>query len=239
MAATLPQIEEAFARVFANKVIDKVNGGRAVVPVYLDYPDPEEAKDQRYPSISIKMTRLEPSIENYDTTQDVLVEMDYSVDPPVTITRRAPIWYTIRYEVCAYSLNAMDDRELTRWIEGRFAPRHYLDVGDQSYSVFRESFDVNDRVDIDTVIYDKTWTYSVLAEIEDLDNDVYSRAVTQIAVKSSVVRTTNKLTEPTTRSVSKIVYNAPKAADVAVDAEKVTHRVLHFDDQNYWFDPNK
>lgn len=239
MSVTLPQLEEVFANTFANKVIEKVNGRRAVVPVYLDYPDPEEAKDQRYPSISIKMTGLSPSVETYETTQDVLVETDYSVDPPITVTRRAPIWYNIRYEVCAYSLNALDDRELTRWIEGRFAPRHYIIVDGQSYSVFRESFDVNDRVDIDTVIYDKTWTYNILAEIEDIDNDVYSRAVTQVSIKSSLVKTTNKVIEPTTLSSAKIVYNAPKSATVAVDAEKVTHRVLHFDDQNYWFDPNK
>jgi len=239
MAKTLPEIEESFASVFYGKTIEKVNGGRANVPVFLDYPDPEEAVDQRYPSISIKMTGLEPSVENYENRQDVLVEMDYSVDPPVTISRRAPVWYNIRYEVCAYSLNALDDRELTRWLEGRFAPRFFLDVGDESFNVFRVSFDINDRVDVDMVIYDKTWTYSILAEIEDTDNDVYSRAVTSMAIKSSLVRTTNKQIEPTTKSVAQMVYNAPKAAESAVDAEKVTHRVLQFDDQNYWFDPNK
>ena len=100
-------------------------------------------------------------------------------------------------------------------------------------------FDSNDMVDVDTVIYEKTWTFDILADIEDLDNDKESRGVQKISLSSSVVRNTSKVVEPTTRQPAKMLYNVPKSADTAIEAEKVLHRVLHFNDQDYWFDPNK
>ena len=239
MATTLPKIEEAFSLVFANKMMRTLEGREITVPVFLDYPDTEEAMSQKYPSISINLFRLEPSVENYEARMDALVEIDESVSPPKFITRRPAEFYRITYEVSAYSLSAYEDRELVRWVEGRFAPRSYIDVGGEQYHVFRMSFDSNDMVDVDTVIYEKTWTFDILADIEDLDNDKESRGVQKISLSSSVVRNTSKVVEPTTRQPAKMLYNVPKSAETAIEAEKVLHRVLHFNDQDYWFDPNK
>lgn len=239
MSTTLPKIEEAFAQHFANKTIRTLEGKVVNVPVFIDYPDSEELRSQKYPSISINLFRLEPAVETYETKPDTLVRIDDSVDPPVFVTRRPPEKYMITYEVCAYSLSAYEDRELLRWIEGRFAPRSHIEVDGETYHVFRMSFDSNDMVDVDTVIYEKTWTFDILADIEDLDNDQEARGINKITLTSNVVRTTAKVVEPTTRQPAKMLYNAPKSADTAADAEKVLHRVLHFNDQDYWFDPNK
>ena len=239
MSTTLPKIEEAFAQHFANKTLRTLEGRVVEVPVFIDYPDTEELRQQKYPSISINLFRLDPATEEYETKPNKLVEIDDSVDPPRFVTRRPPEVYRITYEVCAYSLSAYEDRELLRWVEGRFAPRSYVEVDGEQYHVFRMSFDSNDMVDVDTVIYEKTWTFDILAEIEDLDNDQESRGIKEIAVSSNVVRTTTKVIAPTTRQTAKMLYNAPKSADTAADADKVLHRVLHFNDQEYWFDPNK
>lgn len=239
MSTTLPKIEEAFANHFTGKILRTLEGRVVDVPVFIDYPDSEEFRNQKYPSISINIFRLDPAVETYETKPSTLVEIDESVDPPRFITRRPPETYRITYEVCAYSLSAYEDRELLRWIEGRFAPRSYIEVDGEEYHVFRMSFDSNDMVDVDTVIYEKTWTFDILAEIEDLDNDMETRGINKISISSNVVRTTSKVIAPTTRQTAKMLYNAPKSADKAIDAEKVLHRVLHFNDQDYWFDPNK
>lgn len=239
MSTTLPMIEEAFAQMFTGKTMRTLDGRVVQVPVFVDYPDTEEARGQKYPSLSINMFRLEPSVEDYETRPDAIVELDESVDPPRFVTRRPAEKYRITYEVCAHSLSAYEDRELLRWVEGRFAPRSSLVVGDENYHVFRMSFDSNDMVDIDTVIYEKTWTFDILADIEDLDNDEESRGIAQINLASNVVRTTTQVIEPTTRQPAKMLYNVPKSAETAIDADKVLHRVLHFNDQDYWFDPNK
>ena len=54
--------------------------------------------------------------------------------------------------------------------------RDVISVESDAYHVFRESFSVSDSVDVDTVIYEKSWTFNIKADIEDTDNDDYTRA---------------------------------------------------------------
>jgi hypothetical protein len=239
MSVAFPVFEAAFVQAFSNKTIETLDGRVAEVPVFLEYPDVEVYKDQRYPSIAVSLLGLDPATETFENLPNTVVEVDYSVDPPRRVTRRAPTWYNVRYEVCTYTLSAYEDRELLRWVEGRFAPRYYIDVGEGSYHVFRDAFNVHDRVDIDTVIYEKSWEFTILVDIEDFDRDQESRAVKQINIASSVVRTTTKVVEPTSQQTANMLYNVPKSADSAADADKVNHRTLHFNDQGYWFDPKQ
>ncbi len=238
MAVPFWKLEEAFVNRFAGKVMCDRNGREISVPVFVDYPDIEEAPERRFPSISVLFQVMSPDTEMYDTDMDRVVDVDFSTSPPTFVTRRMAEFYDISYEVTCYSLSAWEDRELTLWIESRFLPRDFIMVGDDSYHVFRESFSVGDAVDVDTVIYEKSWSFGIKADIEDQDNDDYQKGVNEVRIESNVVKTVTKTLEPTGNQRTIYKYDAPKDADTAQEADKTLHRVVAFDDQNYWF-PNK
>lgn len=239
MAVSFWKLEDAFVRKFAGKQLKDRNERLNVVPVFMDYPDIEEAPERRFPSISVLFNGMTPDNELYDSDRDRIVEVDYTTDPPTFHTRRMAEFYDISYQVKIYSLSAVEDRELTRWVESRYLPRDFIEVEGSSYHVFRQSFSVVDSLDIDTVIYEKTWEYTIKAEIEDTDNDNYQKAVNEVRIESNIVKTTTKLIEPTSTSSAKYVYNAPQSAITAIDADKTLDRIVAFDDQSYWFLPKK
>lgn len=238
MAVAFWKLEEAFVNKFAGKIMRDRNGREISVPVFVDYPDIEEAPERRFPSIAVLFQGMTPDTEMYDSDMDRIVDVDYSTSPPTFVTRRMAEFYDISYEVTCYSLSAWEDRELTRWVESRLLPRDAITVDDDSYHVFRESFSVSDGVDVDTVIYEKTWRFGIKADIEDTDNDDYQKGVNEVRIESNVVKTVPKTLEPTGNQRTIYMYDAPKDADTAQEADKTLHRVVAFDDQNYWF-PNK
>ena len=238
MAIPFWKLEEAFMGIFTGKTMQDRNGRKVVVPVFMDYPDIEESPERRFPSIAVLFQGMTPDTEMYNSDMDRVVDVDYTTSPPTFVTRRMAEFYDITYEVTSYTLSAWEDRELTRWVESRLLPRDALVVGQDSYHIFRESFSVADSVDVDTVIYEKSWTFNIKADIEDTDNDNYQKGVNEVRINSNVVRTETKKLESNGTSRTQYVYNAPKSADSAEDAEKILHRVIAFDDQNYWF-PNK
>jgi hypothetical protein len=236
MSVAIPQIEIAVAQAFSGKLLRGLSGKVVEVPVFVDYPDTEMNQDQRYPSISVMLGGLSPEPELYDTTDTSVVAL---VNNQVT-TRRTAEWYRISYDVSTRALSAVEDRELMRWVESRFSPRDHIIVddgqgGEVAYSIFRDAFSIGTRVDVDTVIYEKTWTFSVLADIEDLDHDMISPAVQSVRVQSSLVKTTNRTSPPNATNTAYTMYNVPVSSDRAETAEKTTHRVFEFNDQRYWF----
>jgi len=238
MAVPFWKLEEAFVNRFAGKVMRDRNGREIGVPVFVDYPDLEEAPERRFPSISVLFQGMVPDTELYDSDMDRVVDVDFNTTPPTFVMRRMAEYYDITYEVTSYSLSAWEDRELTRWVESRLLPRDSIEVNGDAYHVFRESFTVSDSVDVDTVIYEKTWTFSIKADIEDTDNDVYQKGVNEVRIESNVVKTVPKTIEPIGNQHTTYKYDAPKDADTAQEAAKTLHRVIAFDDQKYWF-PNK
>ena len=237
MATQISKLEDSFARSFTGKILKNMDDREVAVPVFLDYPDLEEAPDQRFPSISILFTGLEPDTSMYDTQLDYEESVDYTTDPPTFTTRRAPEYYRILYDVTCFSLSAREDRALFRWIESRHPPRHHIMVDDVAYHLFREGFNSNDSVDVDTIVYEKTWSFVILADIEDTDNDSYQKGVKEIRLKSNLVRTSSKVIHEQGTNRVKFLYNTPKSADSAEDAEKILHRTVAFDDQKFWFNP--
>jgi hypothetical protein len=236
MSVVIPQIEIAVAEAFSGKLLRQLSGKVVEVPVFVDYPDTETNQDQRYPSISVMLGGLAPAEELYDSQETAVVSL---VDNATT-TRRVPEWYRISYDVTTRALNAVEDRELMRWVESRFKPRDYITVDDGSggqvtYSIFREAFSLNNRIDIDTVVYEKTWTFDILADIEDFDRDLIAPAVQSVRVQSSLVQTTNKTYPPTATNTAYTMYNVPVSSDSAETAKKTLHRVFEFNDQRYWF----
>ena len=239
MAVAFWKLEDVFVRRFAGKVLVDRDGRKNPVPIFLDYPDIEEAPERRYPSISIMFKGMSPDTDLFDSDQERVVNVDFTTSPPTFVTRRMAEFYDITYEVTSFSLSAVEDRELTRWIESRLLPRDSIEVEGVAYHVFRETFNVSDTVDVDTVIYEKTWEYSIKADIEDTDNDNYQKGVNEVRIESNLVRTIPITKEPTEIESSKYVYNAPKNGNNIKESEKTLHRIIAFDDQNYWFLPKK
>jgi len=215
MANSLYNIEASFSEKFTGKKLKDVDGRDNYVPVFVDYPDLQDAPERRFPSISILLIGLTPEQELYDSEQIYDVSYDYTQTPTLVKTRRMPEFYRIVYEVSCYSLSAFEDRELLRWCESRFTPRDFINVGSEAYHVFRSTFTSEDAVDFDTVVYKKTWTFEILADIEDTDNDIDYSMVEEIRVKSNIQ---NKV-----------------RTDGVDTVEKKLHRVVVFDDQKYWF----
>ncbi len=239
MAVAFWKLEDAFVQKFVGKQLQDRNGRMNPVPIFLDYPDLEDAPERRFPSISVMFRNMIPDTELYDSDMERVVSVDYTTNPPTFVKRRMAEYYDITYEVTSYSLSAAEDRELTRWIESRLLPRDYISVESEAYHVFRSSFNVSDSVDVDTVIYEKSWEFTIKADIEDTDNDSYEKGVNEVKIHSNVVKTTPKIIEPTSTTHTKYVYNAPKNADTASEADKTLHRVIAFNDQEYWFIPKK
>tara|TARA_Y100000592_G_scaffold44099_2_gene69906 strand:+ start:1510 stop:2226 length:717 start_codon:yes stop_codon:yes gene_type:complete len=235
MAVSIYQLEDALAKSFAGKVLKDRNGRDNYIPVFLDYPDIEEADERRFPSISLILTDMIPEVSMYDSQETYTVSTRTDLDVPVIQERRVPEYYRLVYEISTFALSAFEDRELMRWVESRFAPRDALKVGDGYYHYFRESFSVNDDVDIDTVVYNKTWTASVIADIEDTDNDSLEKGVREFKIYSNVVKTTSKIIPSDGENETKYEPYAPKGSETALGAEKTRHRIFSFDDQNYWF----
>jgi len=240
MAVAFWKLENSFVQSFTGKQLKDRNGRVNPVPIFLDYPDIEEAPEQRFPSISIMFSGMSPDVEMYDSSEERTLDIDYTTSPPTFIKRRAAEYYDIRYEVRSFTLSAAEDRELTRWVESRYLPRDIVTVEGEAYHVFRENFSVADSVDVGTVIYEKTWEYSIKAEIEDTDNDDYQKGINEVRIESNIVKTNPiKIIEPTSATQAKYVYNAPNSALTAADADKTLSRVVAFDDQKYWFLPKK
>jgi len=239
MAVAFWKLEDAFVRKFTGKALKDRNERLNAVPVFLDYPDLEESPERRFPSISVMFKNMTPDTQLYDSDMDRVERVDYSTSPPTFVMRRMAEYYDITYEVTSYCLSAVEDRELTRWIESRLLPRDFIEVDGESYHVFRETFNVGDSVDIDTVIYQKTWEFSIKADIEDTDNDSYQKGVNEVRIHSNVVRTTSKIVEPTSTTHAKYLYDKPLGASQAKDADKALHRMIAFNDQDYWFIPKK
>lgn len=216
MATSLYKLEEALSRKFTGKVLKNVDDSDNYVPVFVDYPDFQDAPERRFPSVGILMTSMVPQVDMYDSQPNYVLYRDDTFTPSTVVTRRVPEYYSIMYEVSCFSLSAFEDRELLRWCESRFAPRDYIEVDGIKYHVFREGFSIDDDIDFDTIIYKKTWTFSIIADIEDTDNDDKSKAVNQIKLKSNVVKS-----DSTTKDAKKV--------------DKTLHREIVFDDQKYWF----
>lgn len=235
MAVAFWKLEHAFAQKFSGKSLKDRNDRYNPVPIFLDYPDISDQPESRFPSISIMFKGMEPDVDLYDSDMERQVSVDFSTSPPTFQFRRVEEFYDLTYEVTSYCLSAAEDRELSRWIESRFQPRDFIKVDNRDYHVFRENFAVSDSVDVDTVVYQKTWMFTIKADVEDTDNDEYQKGINRVEIQSNLVKTTSQVVEPTATTRTSYKYASPKGAVKAVDAEKTLHRVVAFDDQKYWF----
>ena len=99
MAVEFWKLEDAFVRKFTGKKLKDRNERVNVVPVFVDYPDIEEVKERRFPSISVMFNGMSPDTDLYDSDTNRTVEVDFSTDPPTFRTRRMSEFYNISYQV--------------------------------------------------------------------------------------------------------------------------------------------
>lgn len=234
MAVKIYDLEKALYERFSGKVLVDVGGHQSVVPVFFDYPDVEESPDQRFPSLCLTLQGLDPEEDLFDSQHDY-EELIFDGDVPVYQTRRVSEYYRFRYQVESFCLSSIEDRELMRWVESQLKPRDYVTVNGVNYHLFRDNFSSMHEVDVDQVMYSKSWNFSVIADIEDQDNDHISKGIKEVSLDFYSVRSINKIVPPNGKQPTKYVYDAPLSSDSAEFAQKTLHRTLAFDDQNYWF----
>jgi len=229
MAKTFPQIEEAFINVFSGITIDDMDGATIAPSFFVDVPDVEEVSKRKFPAITIDLQTVTHEVEMETSEYEDIVEYNI-VDDTIT-TRRKSHWYRIAYNVHAWSLYALQDRELCRKIENRLAPRDGLTVDDERYWVFRQDFNVEDDNSIpDQMLYHKRWTFEILADIDNTDTDVTTKAVKEVHLESYTVRT-----KPFGDEIAPVDDRGTRVN--AVDAVRHLHREIRFNHLTYWFQP--
>lgn len=236
MPTTITDIETTLHGVWSGKTLTTLDKGAVSVPVFVDYPDPEEFSELQYPSITILLRDIiyDPSLEN--TNDRTIISTDTSSAPYVTTMRRNSVWYRIAFAIHAHSLDAAADRALTRWVESRLLPRDSITVsGGDSYWIFRKGFNVLDEIDVDEVRYRKAWNFEVLADIEDDDNDETEKLVHEVHFTSGLVETLTKATWPSKNATAYPVNSLGQKVS-AGNAVFHKHRKFAFKPENP--DPN-
>lgn len=230
MAKRIYEIEQAFKDRFINITVSNLEGGAPLpIQVFVENPDIEEVPNRVYPAVSINLIGMEfdPTMEGHEPERSVLSVNQATGE---IITRRSSHWYRLSYQVHAWSLYAKQDRDLVRRIEAINEPRDALTVVDESYWLFRQSFDTLDEIELDRTIYHKVWTYEVLADIDNTDTDQTDKIVEEIHIRSHSIKT---------RSDNGRIKPVDGSGNftTAINAERVLHREIRYDDQKYWFNP--
>lgn len=224
MAKRFKEIETALLDVFSNVRVSDMEGGEIIATAFVDYPDIEEVQKRVFPSISIMLESMDFDASLEHTDPPTKIFQNGSI-----ITERKPShWYRLKYFVHAYSLYALQDRDLCRNVENRLAPRDVLTVGDETYWIFRQDFFSLDSIEDERPMYHKVWTFEVLADIDNSETDTTSRVVEEIHLLSHNVK--NRSFDGTIRPI-----NEQGVAVEAQNAVKTLHREVRYDDTKFWF----
>ena len=227
MAKTMPEIEAAFINVFSTITINDMKGGTVAPTLFVDVPDVEEVTKRKFPAISLDVSEINHDVEMETSEYENIIEYNV-VDNKIT-SRRKSHWYRIVYNVHAWSLYALQDRDLTIKVENRLAPRDGLTVGDQRFWVFRREYNVEDDDSIpDQKVYHKRWTFEILADIDNSETDVTTTAVKEVHLESYTVRT-----KPFGVEIAPVNEQGTRVD--AIDAAKNLHREIRFNHLTYWF----
>ncbi len=226
MPVTITDIETQLQLIWSGKLVTTLDKGAVIAPVFVDVPDPEENTERVYPSIQIEFEDMIDEEVQWDTEDEVKISEDTGGFPFVSTVRRNSHWYRIVFSIHTWALDAPADRELIRWIDSRKEPKDAIDVGGQLFWMFRTGFNKADESDQDRRIYHKVWTYYVVADIDDDDND---RTIEQV---HSVIFTTG-LVETLTRGGVAAPIDASNNQVEAKDAVFREHRKFSFDDLDF------
>ncbi len=257
MAVTITEIETALFDLWSGKVLTTLDKGPVPVAVFVDRPDPEEFPEREFPSISIMMSDMlwESAVE--DSEDRVAIATNTTAVPYITTMQRNAVWYRISFNIHGWSLDAAADRDLTRWIDSRLLPRDAINVNVSGepdpvpYWIFRTGFNVADEVDKDKVRYHKVWSFEVLADINNEDTDEQVKAVHEIRLQTGLIETLMKdqyagkdrvqladvggLPPNPSERFATVPVDASGQQVSAKDAKYVKHRVLAFNETDYWF----
>jgi hypothetical protein len=227
MAKPLSQIEAALLNAFSDITIQSLyRQQQETVVAFMDFPDMEEQRKRPFPAISIELESMDFQVDMEHSLHEDQIEYD-----PVAQTirsRKQSHWYRLCYRIHSWALYAEEDRELMRKIENRFAPRDSLTVGDESYWIFREDFFTADEIENDRKIYHKVWTFDILADIDNDENDTTTRVVEEIHLRSYTVKNRQDKGQL-------VPVNDQGVATTADQAVRTLHREIRYDDTSFWF----
>lgn len=228
MAKKLYEIEESLRALYAPITVSDLDGGADVpITVFVCHPDIEEVPKRTFPSIDIRLMDMvfDPEMEGHVPAVEV-TNID-NATKQVT-TRKTAHWYRLSYQIHAWSLYAIQDRDLVRRIENRISPRDSLTVAGEAFWIFRDQFNSLDETYADRMIYHKVWTYEILADIDNSETDLTGRIVDEIYIQSNSIQT--RADKGQLRPVT-----ADGAITTASQAQRFLHREFRFNDQQFWF----
>lgn len=181
LAATQRAVDAALFARYAGISIDVQDSGGAPVAtpveVFIEDPATEEQTERAYPSVAITFLGATFDVDRFHTSDDMPENIGpVSADPvPEQITRPAPKPYRLQYSIDTWHrVRAAEDRDLVaEAIFQRTPPRGFVTLT----NVDGETVDVwvlwaggitsLDERQPDVVIYHKTLTVDVLADILD------------------------------------------------------------------------
>jgi hypothetical protein len=228
MAADITEIEEALQALWTGLTVTTLDRGAVAVPVYIDHPDPEENEEEDYPSIAVLFSDLIPEFFAEDSEEEIETGEDTSGFPFLTNTRRNPYWYRIVFELHCYSRDAAADRAMVQWIETRKTPKDSFISEGRYYWLFRTNFQSPDEKDGDVRIYHKVWDMTVLADLENTDTDGQVQQIHEVRYHTGLVKTY-------ARQGRSVPVDENNEAVSAEDAVFIPHRIVAFDESDYWF----
>lgn len=176
-ATTLKAIDQALATRYAGLTI--LTGNPQVstpVTVFLEEPLSEEARERKYPSISINMMamRFDSARAHTDDEAGEQIAIDLGVDPAVRTESQRGIPYRIVYSIDTWHRAlAGEDRDLVlEALIRRTPPRGYVTAvnirgGNEAlWALWGGDVVVADEREVDVMTYHKSLTLEVLATLQ-------------------------------------------------------------------------
>lgn len=173
-AVSLTNIDLALITRYSGMTIS-VAGTPTAVEVFIEEPSTENYSEKVYPSVSLKLIAMnfDPTRSHSSDDDEEQIAYNDTVDPPERTMRLNPQPYSLLYSLDTWhKVRAIEDRDLlaTAIIE-KTPPRGYISVnnvdGETEYCWVLWSGGVvtNDEEEEDYVVYHKTLTLNVFADL--------------------------------------------------------------------------
>lgn len=192
---TVPEVDAAMAARYAGMAI--LVGDPAVltpVEVFIEEPSSEEFPERVFPSVTVKLVGMIFDLERAHTSDDEHEEEEISYNVPPTVPperemRRVPIPYRLQYRVETWHrVRTAEDRDLVfEAIVERTHPRgSLLGVGANTsdlWALWSGGVANLDAVEVDEVVFHKTLTVEVLADVIPTTDTVRAKVVTELRMQ--------------------------------------------------------
>lgn len=191
-AVTQKAIDLALATRYDSVQID-VDGTPTDVSVFIEQPSTEEFPERVFPSVSIQFLTMVYDEKRAHSDDGSLEETAYNdgVDPPVRTSRQNGVPFVLGYSIDTWHKNRADeDRDLiSEILVQRTAPQGYMpvtniDSGTENvWVMWSGGLVALDETDGDYVVYHKSLTVHVYADLLTDTSTYDDKVVTQLLMK--------------------------------------------------------